>query len=412
MSDNENLKDLLLALLAAAGILVGGLGAFCIATLTQWMPIEGMPGQREAQIWTALAMAAIALCGIPGLLIAARGFLDESRPHIQKPSRIWLLFLLFLPLAFLANYLAYEVEILPAILGPATNLLTAAFAVIVSIQLVLLYAPRISRRRFWGQFLTGLYAIPPSIMMLELAALIPIVMILTATLLSNGFSPFSPDFLMDPNFNPQSYWKQLDMETIFQPTSIMLLMVYLGLIVPLIEEFLKTFALWPVIRRITNPGEAYLAGALAGAGYGLFEALMLAQPGPSFLQVGLLRIGATFLHSATAALTSWGMFKALREKKWWIAPLSYGVAVLLHGLWNINAVVMSWLSLEEATEGLLYTLQQYHLDLLPPLVFLLLSAGTLVSLPWMANRTNRTNRDLKTASGLVTIRNNDLDSSW
>jgi len=397
MRDNENLKDLLLALLSAAGLLLGGIGALCIAALAQWIPVESIPGQHEAQTWSAIALAVTALCGFPGLLTAVRGFLDEIRPSIHTTSTQWIFSLLLLPLALFSNYLAYNREILPAILGPATNLLAAAFAVSLSIQLVLQFAPGISRRRFWGQFLTGLFAIPPAILVFELAALIPVIMILSASLLTGEFTPLTLDSIMDPNFNPQSYWQQLDTGTIFEPTSIALMLLYLGIAVPLIEELLKTAALWPFLKRITNPGEAYLSGALAGAGYGLFEALMLAQPGPTWMQVGLLRIGATFLHTATAALSSWGLFKAYKEKKWWIAPAAYGVSVLLHGLWNTNAIVFSWFTLEETSDRWIQTLEQNNLDILPAILFIILSAVTLISLPLMAKKTS--NPDIETGQG-------------
>jgi len=388
MENRDNLKDLLLALLSSGGLVVGMLGALCVAGLAQWLPADGIPGQQEAQVWSSVAMAALALCGLPGLLAAARGILDEARLQTARPPRFWAVSLLMLPLALLFHYLAYDLNLLPGILGPAANLLTAAFSVVVSIQMVRLHTPSISLRRFWAQFLTGAYLVPVAIIVLEIAALIPVVLLLTATMFGSGLEPPSMETLIDPHFDPQQYWQQLDMNTIFNPAGITLLVMFLGVIIPLIEELMKTAAIWPVIRRISNAGEAYLAGALGGAGYGLFEALMLTQPGPDWLQVGLLRIGATFLHTATAALTSWGLYLSVQRRKLWISLACYAAAVLVHGIWNLNAIFMSWLTLGQASEPWIQTLLSLHLGQLPLGIFILLSLATFLSLPLLARKSS------------------------
>jgi hypothetical protein len=77
---------------------------------------------------------------------------------------------------------------------------------------------------------------------------------------------------------------------------------------------------------------------LAGAGYGLFEALFLSQPGPEWSITAVGRIGAAFMHAATAGITSWGLMEWARERRWSRALAAYGVAVLGHALWNLAAL--------------------------------------------------------------------------
>ncbi len=388
MTSHPDGKDILLALLSAAGLLVCGLGALCLAVLAVWSSADAIPMQQEITIWSSIALAAIGLCGVPGLWTAIRGMTAAGQPAARKTGKWWSLTLLGLPLALLSNHGA-QLDVLPAVLGPLSNLLTASFAAILSIQLVRLYAPRISQRRGWAQFLTGVYIAPPLILLLELAALIPIAVLMAATVLTGPVAPPSMETLLDPGFNPQDYWGQVNLEDAFNPAGTALLVVYLGLIVPIIEEAIKTAGIWLLFRRIRNAGEAYLAGALVGAGYGLFEGLMLSQPGPDWLMVGLLRIGATFLHTAAAAFTTWGLYKAFHSGKWWIAAATYSTAVIFHGAWNLNAIFMSWLISEPAPVGWIGSLQQNHLNLLPLSVFMILSLVTLLSLPLMGMVTNQ-----------------------
>lgn len=387
MRRSEDVSDIMLGLLSAGGLFFAGLAALCTAGLAVWAPADIPGGSQEFQVWSSLALGATALFGIPGLLVAARGILDDRHPLSRRPSHWWLLLLLTLPAAAAVNHLVYEREILPAPFGLTTNLLTAVFAVVLSLHLVRRSAPPVSVRRLWGQFLTGLYAVPPLILVFELMALIPIAALITASLMTSSLPAISPETLMDPNFDPQQYLEQIDLEAITDPGSIALLVAYLGLIVPMIEELLKTSALWFVMKRITNPGEAYLAGALAGAGYGFFEALMLSQPGPEWAQIGLLRIGATFLHTAVSGLAAWGLFLAFRYRKWPAAFAAYTGAVFVHGIWNLNAIAMSWITTAREELPLPTALNPDIYNAVPVSIFIILSAVSLISLPVMARWT-------------------------
>ena len=109
-------------------------------------------------------------------------------------------------------------------------------------------------------------------------------------------------------------------------------------IVPCIEEIVKTAGVWRFLRRGLPSGQAFLLGALAGSGYGLFEALFLSQPGADWTSTAVGRIGASFMHAATAGLTSWGLMEWARDRRWGRALGSYATAVLAHASWNAAAL--------------------------------------------------------------------------
>jgi hypothetical protein len=117
------------------------------------------------------------------------------------------------------------------------------------------------------------------------------------------------------------------------------------LAIPVIEESLKTMAIWPFLRRGLPGNEAFLGGALGGAGYALFEALFLTQPGDVWLATTLARVGATLLHVFTASLTSWGLMEGVRRRRYFVTIATFGVGVTMHGLWNLAAVTIGFASL-------------------------------------------------------------------
>jgi hypothetical protein len=115
---------------------------------------------------------------------------------------------------------------------------------------------------------------------------------------------------------------------------------YLGLAIPVIEELLKTMAVWPFLRRGLPASAAFLGGALGGAGYALFEALFLTQPGETWLGTTVARLGATVLHVFTAALTSYGLVEAVRRRRYLVGLATLLAAIAMHALWNLSAVTI------------------------------------------------------------------------
>src|SRR4030065_667202 len=107
---------------------------------------------------------------------------------------------------------------------------------------------------------------------------------------------------------------------------------------PIVEETLKAIAVGPFLRRGLTPAEAFLSGTLAGAGYAMFEALFLTQPGQGWVETMLARVGATFVHVFTAGLSSWGLVEGFRYRRWSKCVLAALAAFAIHGAWNASAV--------------------------------------------------------------------------
>ncbi len=118
----------------------------------------------------------------------------------------------------------------------------------------------------------------------------------------------------------------------------------LGLATPLIEEFGKTLVMGIAgIWQKPRLSRAFLWGAACGLGFAMVEgftngSMGLGELGGWFAGV-VARMAATAMHAFTSGLLGlgWGYFW---QKRWWMLPLTYLAAVMFHGLWNFNVVVM------------------------------------------------------------------------
>ena len=196
----------------------------------------------------------------------------------------------------------------------------------------------VSIRRRWGHFLAGLWAVPPVTIAVELATLIPF---LVAMFVGLSISPRGQALMAQLGEAATASEAELQMlteELLSFPWVILVIGGYLSLAVPLIEEALKTMALWPLLRRKISPGEAFLAGVLGGAGYALFESLFIPQPGGGWLATMIARSGTPLIHALNTGLACWGLSQGVHQRRWLRAVLAYAGAVTLHGLWNFGAV--------------------------------------------------------------------------
>jgi len=166
---------------------------------------------------------------------------------------------------------------------------------------------------------------------------------------------------------------------ILQPGVIYWALAIFGGIFPIIEEALKPLALWGLAGRKITQQEGFVGGMLCGAGFALMENIfyftnVLLAEDWLFMAVG--RAGTGVLHILASGLVGWGLAKAWQQGKWLsLVWLTLG-AFLLHGIWNVIALVSGiapFLTL--GTEPSLPQLLLYHT---PLLVLVLISILGLV----------------------------------
>lgn len=330
--------DYALMLGGLVGVFLGLAGAVGLAAVALTGLIRGNHEAALAGEWSAAAAMAMALLCLPGVWYGGRSVFGRTDGSKGKPDKRWLyLTLLFFP-AIGAGYLAYEKGIVAGLLGPLSHLLAAGLPVLAAVVVLRLIGPALPNRRAWGQFLAGLWLVPVAALTLELIALIPAAVILVIGVRSSiDFGALS-ELMITPDPLRSAEYETLLMGLVLRPWVIVVILSYVALVVPMIEEGLKSIAVWPFLKRGLTSAEAFLGGTLVGAGYAMFEALFLTQPGEGWVETMLVRVGATFVHVLTAGLSSWGLVEGFRYRRWFGCALALLTAVVIHGMWNASAV--------------------------------------------------------------------------
>lgn len=115
----------------------------------------------------------------------------------------------------------------------------------------------------------------------------------------------------------------------------------IAFLVPLMEEFFKPMALWFLAGRKLTPSQGFVGGLIAGACFATLETLgAIGSPSDTswfFLLIG--RMGTGLLHVTLSGLVGWGLASAFYNRNWGRFLGNYFSAVLIHGLWNLFALL-------------------------------------------------------------------------
>jgi len=290
--------------------------------------------------WASGSLLAMAVAGMPAIAIGLRGLLQRGPARPLRPVPAWIpaaCGLLF-PVGLLAGARVLTRPDLTLIAIPI-HLATAVLPVAFVVLLVQILGPRLTLRRLWTQFLTGLWGMPLAAIALEVLALLPVGLIAIAGLgssvdLGQTFQPLLEEV---PDTGPLT--EDSAIALLLNPWVLASLFGFVGAIVPVIEEAVKSLAVLPIARRL-SPSEAFVGGALGGAGYALFEALFLTQPDPSWLTTMIGRGGASMMHAFTAAITCWGISQVAHHRRWGRLALAYLSSVTMHAAWNASVIAM------------------------------------------------------------------------
>jgi RsiW-degrading membrane proteinase PrsW (M82 family) len=141
--------------------------------------------------------------------------------------------------------------------------------------------------------------------------------------------------------------QQLIGELAAKPAIIFSAIIIIAFLMPLIEELLKTFGILLMKGRRLSPREGMLAGIVSGAGFGILEGMLFAvQTGmgiePSAWIIFVVgRAAALVLHIFNGALNGYALARYWEDRK--MVPLigALLITLLVHGVWNLTAVLAS-----------------------------------------------------------------------
>lgn len=302
---------------------------------------------------TSMSAAAFFMAGclcLPSAYYALRRLFTwktvDSHTSLGRFHPILLALVFFVVLGM--GYLVSRLNWLSWLLLPLLQVLAIGLPVMWLLYVAVRRLPLGSSQRLWGVFNSGLVLGPALILLFELAALL-ILAVLAAMAIAN-----QPELLdRIPALSEQLSSQGLTQEDVLEvigpflqrPSVILSILVFAALVVPMIEEAFKPVGAWLLIGRRLTPAAGFAAGAVSGAGYALFESLMLSRSGEDWVWVILGRAGTAVLHIATSSLMGWALVQALNGIGVIRLGLVYLSAVLVHGSWNALVIINALLIL-------------------------------------------------------------------
>ncbi len=313
----------LLSILAGIMVAAGGIVlAILLALSTELRDREAdISGMALSQ---AVAVGGLGLC--LGAILIAEGIrrrrgIPSATFYPRRSGWLWLAFALFLVAGTVASLLGPP-PLLMAFLHTLTLLLLPA--------LVLTLVGRGLRGRgvSWSDVNGGLLA--GALVGTGVALVVEVIMMvfLTIGLFALGLLP--QEWLQQA---PQAFAtgeipSLTGMEDLLEwltPSLVLVALVFVGGLVPLIEEVTKTLGVGLAGRWIRpSPARAFLLGVASGAGFALAENMLNSLfVGPAWGPGVLARLAATVMHCTTGGLMGWGWGQWWTGRRPWRLPLAF-----------------------------------------------------------------------------------------
>jgi len=334
----------------------------------------------------------IGLClGLPLAWQAIAGLRRKTSKRLVLPLA-WGVGLVSLYLVALAGgQTVLSLKLAPAVTLPPFHVLALALPPLLCLWGVAALAkePQFTWRRLWGGLGGGAFGAVGLAFAIELFLL---VLGLAAVAIVLGGSPDWAEQLRQSQLAPGGLADSpLVRSVIRSPLVIFTLLVSFSLVVPIIEETIKSLV--PALAgawRGLSATQIFLWGVAGGAGFAVVEGLLNGSlSAESWASVALLRIGASAMHCLTAGLTGWGWGQVWTQRKWLHLLLAYVVAMAIHGVWNATSIGMAVVGVAFSPGTLQSALVVGAVGLL-----ILLTIGEIIALMAIAERMGRSNRTM------------------
>ena len=340
--------------MAALGALLMGL----LAMLGEQFGPSGMPGSQPlALLLVASGLFALGLLVLPSAAYALGRLSGWHLPDSQAWLRrlrpaLWMLFVP--PVIGLGFWLAGSP--INWLLLPLLHILAVLLSVGWLAWIGMHGLPVGSDQRFWGVLACGLALGPLVIMILEsLAGGAYLVIGLLALAGEPQLVDMLSQTLMELQTDPTAINRtellpavQTLLTHLLRPGVIFAAFSLISVVVPLIEELFKPIAVWLLANRRLSPAQGFAIGCLSGAGYALFESMLLGANADQWATLVSARLGTSAMHILTAGMTGWGLAQAWKTGRYALLGLVYLAAVTVHGAWNALALGVGLASLPRA----------------------------------------------------------------
>jgi len=297
-------------------------------------------------------LGASALLSVPSILYASRrikGFYSAELV-IGKKHAIFAIAALVLWTGFLyigQNAAKWKI---PGGFTSPLNILVIALPIFILLTLGLFRLKFGGKQRAWGLINLTIFATIQIILLLEFIVVVIAGIVLFLWLSKQAqFAPFFSGLLSKGGVTQQSLTSLINELTplLSKPWLYLGILLIFSLLVPMIEELFKPLGVWFLAGKTLSPVQGFTAGLICGAVFGLFESLSMisGSSGSTWLYTAVARIGTGLLHMFTAGMSGWALASSWQDKKYIRITLVYTGVVLLHGCWNLFALLMGLSSL-------------------------------------------------------------------
>jgi RsiW-degrading membrane proteinase PrsW (M82 family) len=315
------------SLIGSILVLLAGLGAAGLLALITIIP---HPTLSASEYFASIVLLIAFICagvvgGGFGLYHSIRSvFLRKPSADFALPS-FWIFFLLYLVVLCIAYWLQIHRT---AVTYPTLTVILIACAAIFPALAILALGDR--RLHFpqkspwptsWRRFTLAL--VSGATLSVVLAAALEFILELL--------------FVRGQATNPLLCVDQPNAPNCQNPGVYHIILVFVAVMAPLIEESVKPLAVIIFIGRVRSAAEAFVLGLAAGIGFNLIETTGYISSGyQDWLSVALVRTGSGLLHGFGAAMVTLGWFYLTHPGKHRGLKVTgcWAYAVLQHAIWN------------------------------------------------------------------------------
>jgi len=293
-------------------------------------------------LWVLLA---VTLLTIPSLVTSIRCLNGKPpRSALRKKFLLSSLALLLVPFLMLLGNRLSASQVGGWLVAPI-NILTVLIPIWWFLELGRFRLSAGSKQRQWGLSTFSIFVTLPVAMLVEIIVIgVGLVIGMMWLVQQPEFAPFISQF--GGQFNLDSLdWQYLSfdfMPLLQRPEVIAAVILGIALVIPLIEELLKPLGVWVLNKHSLSPAEGFAAGLICGAAFALLESLfsVSAALGGDWLYAVVGRVGTGLLHVFTVGLNGWALASTWRDGRQLRTAITYVITVLIHGTWNLFAILM------------------------------------------------------------------------
>ena len=325
--------NLLTGLLLIGGSLVSALFVILGGAL------DGGPISENQLISSLLFSTGLGFAGLlvlPTIYYSGRRLLGyPPRPVKFIPGSKWLF--LFLPSIIFMGYLSQTGPTWSKYALPLFHILANGLGILWLLNIIIRKLPLGSVLRYWGSFGGGLVLAP------MIAFGVEILLLVMLGVFWMIFLQSQPELRQDiASLINRIQQSSLTPEIIDRYTNTLLEQpgvigtgfIYIAVLIPLVEELIKPTIVWLMLGRNPSPRTGFLMGAIAGAGYALFENLTIGAEIQVWTFVTITRLGTAAVHILTTGIVGWGIASAWTEKRYTRLALALFSSITFHGTWN------------------------------------------------------------------------------